>query len=313
MNQVQSAYKNLEKNILTLNTRKLTAVMLVLAFVIGLISTIFWYNEVYMTNERRFWNALNNSMRTQSVVRTLTNGGTGNQVVQKNRFYFGEQTLAQSRVEFTNRSATANTSVVTEGISTLDGQFSRYSFFETDDVRDDGSIPNLDAVLGQWAGETVDEAGLEEARLNYVSELVTLAVFGDYDANFRSSVIDAFKQNNVYQIDEANTGEVVEDGETLISYPVSIVIRNYAEQLQRAFVQAGLGDFPPLNPENYREDSRINAQFLIRPQDNSIRAINFGDRNETYSNYGVRQEVEVPTPVFTPEELESQVQQEIQG
>lgn len=313
MNQAQKTYKQLEKKILTLNVKKLTAVMIIMALVIGVVSTIFWYNDVYMTNERRFWNALDNSMSTKSVVRTLVNGGSGNQVVQNNRFFFGDQTLAQSRVQFTNRSATANTTVVTEGISTLEGQFSRYSFFETDDARDDGSIPNLDAVIGQWAGETVDEAGLEEARLNYVSELVTLAVFGDFDANFRSSVIDAFQSKNVYQLDVANITETVENGETVISYPVSIVIKNYAEQLQRAFQRAGLGDFPPLNPDNYREDSRINAQFLVRSRDNTIRAINFGDRREEYSNYGVQKEIVIPTPVFTPDELESQVQQEIQG
>ena len=313
MNQVRNTYSDLSKRLLTWNLRKLTAIMLVIALLLGIVATTFWYNELFMTNERRFWNAIGNSMSTQSVVRTLTNGGSGNQVVQQNRFFFGEETLAESRVEFTNRSATVDTSVATEGITTLDSQFSRYVAFETNEAREDGSVPNLDGLLGLWSGETVGEDGLEEARLNYVSELVTLAVFGNFDSAFRSSVVEAFRDNDVYQFDVNTVQEVVENDEVLLSYGVSVGLRAYAEQLQRSFMQAGLGDFPPLDPENYREDSRISARFLIRPEDNTLRGIQFGDRNETYANYGVIKDIEIPTPVLTPEELEAQVQQEIQG
>ena len=313
MNSVKNAWQQVSKTILSWNVKKLTVTMLSFAVVIGIAATFFWYNDVYMTNERRFWQAVDNSMSTQSVVRTLTTGGTGNQVVQDNRFFFGAQTLAESKVEFANRSATVNTEVVTEGISTPSAQYSRYVAFETNEVRPDGTTPNLDAVLVRWSGETATQEQAENARLNYISELVTLAIFGNFDADYRQSVVDALRASDVYRIDENNTSENTIDGEAVLLYPVSVGLQGYAQQLQNSFVKAGLGEFPPLDPSNYRPDARINAQFIVRKRDNTFVGIQFGDRQERYSNYGVIKDINLPVPEFTPAELESTVQQEIQG
>ncbi len=294
--------------------RSIVTKFVIAGAVIGVIATIFWYKDVYMTDERRFWSAIDNSMSTTSVVRTLTNGGTGNQVVQDNRFYFAPEKLTESKVTFENRSATVNTSVVTEGINTLDAQYSRYVSFETNDPREDGSIPSLDSLLGKWAGETVEgDDAREQSRLNYVSELVTLAIFGNFSANTRQEVVSELRSGNAYEVDYANVTENIVDGEAVLNMQVSVGLQEYARQLQNAFMTAGYGDFPPLNPENYREGSRISAQFVIRKRDNMIVGINFGDRSEAYGNYGVQKNVEIPQPEFTPEELEGRVQEEIQG
>lgn len=296
------------------NIKKIAMQLVAAGLVIALVSSIFWYKDVYMTDERRFWSAVDNSMSTSSVVRTLTSGGTGNQVVQKNRFYFTPVDINESMVAFDNRTATASTSVVTEGINTLDSQYSRYVSFETTDAREDGSIPSLDNVLGKWAGETLEgEEALEQARLNYVSELVTLVVFGNFTQDVRSDVVNALKDSNAYDVGYTAVTEDIVDGEEVLYYPVSVGLRAYAQQLQDSFKRAGLGEFPPLNPENYSEDSRISAQFTVRKRDNAITSIDFGDRSETYSNYGVQKNVEIPSPEYTPQELEAQVQKEIQG
>jgi hypothetical protein len=313
INRLKQVNVNVKKSLLALNLRKVALRLTALAVVLAIVSGVFWYKDIYMTDERRFWLAMDNSMATPSVVRTLTSGGTGNQVIQENRFFFSPDVLSQSRVEFSNRSATVETTVVTEGISTLDSQFSRYIQFETNDPREDGTVPSLDEVLGKWAGQTAPEEEEENARLNYVSELVTLAIFGNFDPAYRSQVIETFKSNDTYRIATQNIVEDTVNGETVLVYPVSVGLQSFAEQLQAGFVRTGLGDFPPLNPDNYREDSRVSAQIAVRKKDNTIVGILFGDRQESYQNYGVQKEVELPSPEFTPQELETTVQNLVQG
>ena len=293
--------------------KKLTSVFLVFAIVIGTGATIFWYKDIYMTPERRFWSAIDNSLSTKSVIRTLTSGGTGNQVIQNNRFVFSQDDFVESRVEFTNRSATVDTFVVTEGLTTLDSQYSRYVSFDTNDTREDGSTADINNVLGEWAGVTADDESKEEARLNYVSELVTLALFGDYSSDQRSTIVGSLESSNTYRVnyDGVSEGEVGDD--EVLFYPVSVGLKSYASTLQNSFESAGLGGFPPLNPDNYREDARVNAIFAVRTRDNALVGIQFGDRSEEYSNYGALRELSVPDVKFTPEELEAIVQEEIQG
>lgn len=313
INRPKNILSRLKTSLLSMNLRKHALRFTVLAFVLALVSGVLWYRDIYMTDERRFWMAVDNSMATPSVVRTVTSGGSGNQVVQDNRFFYSPDAFSQSRVKFTNRTSTVNTSVMTEGISTLDSQFSRYIQFETNDPREDGTVPSLDEVLGKWAGRTIGEEEAENVRLNYLSELVTLAVFGNFDSAYRAQVINAFKDNDTYQIAYQNVVEETVDGETVILYPLSVGLRSYAEQLQSSFVRAGLGEFPPLNPENYAENSRVSAQISVRKRDNTIVGVFFGDRRESYRNYGVKKEVDLPSPEFTPQELEDKVQQAVQG
>lgn len=293
--------------------KKLIKYMVIFALIFGLVGSYLWYSRMYMTNERRFWNAINNSMATQSVTRSLTSGGTGNTVIQNQQFHFAPQMVSRSHVSFIQKSAVVDTAVETEGISFVDHQFSRYNTFRTNQQREDGTSPNLNPILGKWEGNQVPEDQLEDARLNYVSELVTLAVFGNFGSEFRSDTIEKLKQNNVYEINTDRISEDTIDGKKVLVYPVTVRLKGFTEVLQNAFIQAGFGEFPPLNPANYEEDSRVNATFVVDVSNNSITGIEFGSRAEKYSGYGIFINVTKPYADFEAGKLEEFVQQEIQS
>lgn len=309
---LKNVFVSIENHIASWNLKKLAKYMIVLAVIVGLVGSYLWYSRMYMTNERRFWLAINNSMATQSVTRTLTSGGSGNTVVQEQQLFFAPQKVSRSHVSFIQKSATVDTAVETEGISFVDHQFSRYNTFRTNQPREDGTVPNLDAVLGKWEGNKVPEDQLEDARLNYVSELVTIAVFGNFGPEFRSDVISQLRQNNVYQLNIDGISEDTIDGKKVLIYPVSVGLKSFTTALQKAFTQAGYGEFPPLDPANYTEDSRVNATFAVDPKNNSIAGIQFGSRAEQYSGYGIFINVTKPNVDFENGQLEEFVQQEIQ-
>ena len=290
------------------NLAKLTKYFLIFAVVILLATFWVWYTRLYLTNERRFWNAIETSMSVPSVVRTLEQGGSGNQVIQQYRFHYAPQQVIENKVQFTQKSATVDTSVVTEGIIFPDDQYLRYVAFENNSPSGE-SVSDIDELLGQWARQEAPDP--EEARLNYLSEYVTLVVFGNFPANIRSEIMQELQDGNVYSVDYENAIEDTVNGDEVLRYATTVNLRAFAETLNGAFIRAGYGDFPPLNPENYREGSTLNSSIVVKKRDNTIVGVNFGNRQETYSNYGVVKNIEVPDASLTIEELQSRVQQSI--
>lgn len=261
-----------------------------------------------MNSERRFWSAIGNSMSTPSVVRTLTDGGSGNQVIQDYRFHYSPQQVIENKVDFTQKSATVDTKVVTEGIIFPQEQYLRYTEFK--DESNGQSTSNLDSVMDKWAFQQSDDE--EEARQNYLSEYVTLAIFGNFNAEQRRELLDELRDNNVYNIDFDQVTEEVFNSSKVNVYQVSVNLRSFVQILNEAFVKAGYGEFAALNPENYREGSMLNAVFRVAKNNNSIVGISFGDREEVYSNYGVIKDIDVPEANLTIDELQTEVQEQLQ-
>lgn len=261
-----------------------------------------------MNSERRFWSAIGNSMSTPSVVRTLTDGGSGNQVIQDYRFHYSPQQVIENKVDFTQKSATVDTKVVTEGIIFPQEQYLRYTKFK--DESNGQSTSNLDSVMDKWAFQQSDDE--EEARQNYLSEYVTLAIFGNFNAEQRRELLDELRDNNVYNIDFDQVTEEVFNSSKVNVYQVSVNLRSFVQILNEAFVKAGYGEFAALNPENYREGSMLNAVFRVAKNNNSIVGISFGDREEVYSNYGVIKDIDAPEANLTIDELQTEVQEQLQ-
>jgi hypothetical protein len=288
------------------NFGKITRYIMVFGVLLALVTSYFWYTKLYMTPERRFWSAINNSMATPSVVRTLTEGGSGNQVVQDYRFNFAPQRVVQNRVQYSEKSATTNTSVTTEGIIYPTEQFLRYTEFINS--RSDGqNSPNLDSVLGEWAVQETED--VEESKISYLSEQVSLVIFGNYGANVRAELINQMKEAQVYGPDLGVPLEDVIDGESVYVYSISVKLKEYATILNNAFVKAGFGEFPPLDPDNYREDSLVKGTINVQKSNNTILGVSFGGREEKYNNYGVNSEVVRPETDLSVEELQMQVQE----
>ncbi len=302
-----------KKKIVTWNLRRLATSFMLLGLAIIVVGSYLAYTKLYMTNERKFWLAVDNSLATKSVTRELKSGGSGNQVVQSQRFAFAPQMATESKVSYVQKSAVTDTSVVTEGVSFPDSQYQRYVKFKTNQTNSDGQSPTLDTILGKWEQNKTSDADLEQARLNYVSQLVTLAVFGNYDANFRHDVMSKLKNENIYTVNFNNVREDTKNGEAVLTYSVSVGLKGYAAVVQKAFTRSGYGNFPPLNPEQYQDSTRVNAEFIVSKKTNNIVGINFGSRSESYSGYGINKTVERPNATFNQGELEQAVQKEIQG
>jgi hypothetical protein len=287
------------------NFNRISKFFLLAGVLIFGVTAYFWYTRLYMTPERQFWTAINNSMSTPSVVRTLSQGGSGNQVVQNYRFNFAPQRVIENTVVYTERSAVADTKIVTEGVIYPSQQYLRYKEFSNN--RADGEADlSIDGVVGKWA--TNEREDLEESQLEYLSEQVTLAIFGNYGASIRKELIGEMQKRQVYGQGLSLPLEDRLDNEAVDIYNVQVSLRDYAELLNRAFVKAGYGEFAPLDPSNYQEGAKVNGTIIVNKSKKTIVGISFGGRDERYGNYGVIKTVERPTAGISVEDLQAGVQ-----
>ncbi len=289
---------------------KIVRLFVAAGIVIGIGASWFGYQRIYMNPERRFWSAVNSSMSLPSVTRTLTEGGSGNQVVQDHRFYYAPQNVVENKVSFNNKSATVDTSVVTEGIVYPTEQYLRYSSFSTNQLQN-GNPVNLDSLLGLWATDKDSANDPEMAKTNFVSEKISLAIFGNYSSSFRRELITQMKQGKVYGTELNTPTEVDINGRKVLRYSVNVDLKKYVAILQSSLVKAGYGEFPPLNTDNYREGSKVKAGIAIDKKSGAIVTVEFGGRTENYSNHGVIKNVQKPEASFSIDELQAKVEQTI--
>lgn len=309
---VSKAASILNKKMLSWDLRQLTITFIISGLAVGLSGAYMGYTRLYLNDERVFWSAIENSMATKSVTRTIVSGGTGNQTTQSTRYSLGIQTAAESKVTFNQKGAVVDTSVATESLTFMDGQYSRYLSFSSNQKKEDGTDPSLDGLIGKWEENTVSAEASEEARLNYVGDMVSLVVFADHRTSFRQEMLRQMKDSGVYRLNIQSISQDIIDGEDVTLYPVTVSLRDYAEILQKSFAESGYGEFPPLTPSNYREGATIPATIAISTRTGNVVGVSYGQRKEVYSGYGVDNVVTRPVAEFSSGELEAAVNEELQ-
>ena len=97
----------------------------------------------------------------------------------------------------------------------------------------------------------------------------------------------------------------------MLSYSVKVNLKAYTTLLQKAFTAAGFGEFPPLNPDNYKEGVTINSGIRVDKNSGEVVGVSFGSRTEVYNGYGIQINVQKPDAEFSSGQLQEFVQQEI--
>ena len=298
-----------------INTKKLLAGMVLTSFVLFAVSGVLAYNKLYLTTERRFWLAIDNSLRTQSVVKEVQQGGTGNKQIDRIRYSFGNMPQLNKTTSISEKTATTESNVTTESLQTELEQFIRYLNISTNQKKESGDDYDFSSINNVWAKQTnaaaaegaTDEEVAKDAKLSFVQMHVTLAPFGNLPTTARRDIVNTLKSEKAYEIAyEAVTNELV-DGEEYILYPVKVYTKKYVAVLQKHFMYMGYGEFPPLDPASYPDNARVNAQFLVRKRDNIFGGIVFNSLSERYSNYGASKKVAIPTTYITTDELQEKL------
>ncbi len=277
--------------------------------IIGLIGVILFTGWLYCTEvvkspENVFWASLNNNLSTVSVVRLIEQKQTGLEVSRRARVSSGEQLSLRSIVDIKQTTPKNKvTKVKSENIITKDKNVARYV-----SIKSDTKINNIKRIENKWF---LDPSS-EEQNLNSIYEALGLTpgyITGSppfilLGNNSKAVVLP--KLRDVYKPNFTSVKKINIDGKQTYEYEVEVNVSNYVRFLQSIREQLGL-DGLGLNPEDYEQNEPLKIVIAITVNGRQIIKINDKEQNrqESYSNYGVISNIQIPEPEIPKEIIDA--------
>lgn len=284
----------------------LIATLIIAAVIVLLAGIVAWWFLVRNTAKNTFESMLNNNFRTASVTRQVEQtSGTQrlNQVIrvqnQSQHVANGYTTLSQNN---------GATKVVTESIGTPTADFVRYLEIKTSQKNQNGKQLEFGKVLNVW-GKTESEPGGQLGNL-YGDISLGLFLFADLPANQRNQMMDMITSNNVYQTDYNTAQRVVRNGRPYFIYRVTVKPTAYVTMLKQYADYVGMEQLKNLNPEDYKDtpDQQVDVAIDILSQHLAKVTTVSGNRQESFSGYGIIQKITLPDNAIPMQELQERLQ-----
>lgn len=283
-------------------TRIIWVVILLLVTFFGLSS---WYRSIYSDPRRVFSAMLENSLRTDSVTKQISQGDETQTLNQIVRLQTGEQHVAQSSTEL-SQTGLANAEVTTESIGTPTADFVRYVSIATDQKSSSGSELDFSKVVGVW-GRT-EASGSTSGEL-YNESVLGVIPIGNLPAEKRKQLVALAEELDVYKVEYANVKRGKLNGRPTYQYTVKVLPAAYVSLLKTYAAMSGLTHLADINPASYENADSIEFELTVDVMTRRLASITYANgRKENYISYGTKPQVNPPTETVTVEELQSRLQ-----
>lgn len=283
-------------------TRILWVVVIIGFIGVGL---TYYYRNTY-SDPRRVFNAmLENSLRTSSVTKQVAQNSEDQTLDQTVRLQVGGDHIAQGMTKLT-QSGLATANVMTESIGTPTSDFVRYRSIQTDQKNEAGEDLDFSQIIGVW-GRTENA---ESTSGELYNELVLGVIpIGNLSQKDRAELLNLMTELDVYKVEFENVKTTTFDGRIAYQYPVKVLPQAYVTMLKTYAEKVGLTHLEEINPQNYANAEAIEFTVTVDVLTRRLAGIEYGSgRQEQYTAYGTKSEVELPTDTVSIEELQSRLQ-----
>lgn len=248
---------------------------------------------------------LENSLRTESVTKQISQGDETQSLNQTVRLQTGQQHVAQSSTEL-SQTGLANAEVTTESIGTPTADFVRYVSIATDQKSSSGSELDFSKVLGVW-GKT--EAGGSTSGELYNESVLGVIPIGNLPADKRKQLVALAEELDVYKVEYENVKRGTLNGRPTYQYTVKVLPAAYVSLLKTYASMSGLTHLTDINPSSYENADSIEFELTVDVMTRRLASITYANgRKENYVSYGSTPQVNPPTEAVTVEELQSRLQ-----
>lgn len=300
----KSLNKGLKKRIFS---TKMLAVLLVVLGLVGFgYSTNYWYRNIFLDSDRIFYNMLENSLNTRSVIKTVEQSGSGkteNQTVLikytpdvKMRSVNVAEQVAQNRTKSV---------VETESYSSRQLDYIRYNQISIPATGTNKS--DYSKITNTWAKkDNSQETGGQSEFLNEAG--FTFVPFGNFTNKERAEIIKKVKDTEVYRFNDVKI--IYENGRPVYEALVSLSPRKFVNIMSDYSKKTGIGNPDQLNPSDYTENYNFTIKVKVDVISGQLRQIIYptGDRIENYASYGANIDINMPKQAISIEELQSRLQ-----
>lgn len=287
---------------------KLTLLFVAAAIVIFAFSGWSWWHNVRSNPERTLYAAIDNSFRTRSMTRRVTQDGGPQKLEQSVELGLSPQPVAHGFTTI-SQSNGVEAEVKTEVISTQKEEYVRYTQIQTNQKNEEGQVLNFSELLNIWGKAESKQTG-QPGEL-YGESILGIVPTANLNAHNREKLMKLVRDNNVYQYDAENLERKIENGRPTYVYDVSVAPSAYIKLLKEFGGMTGFAQLADLDPERYKDAQPLEFKLTVDVWSQRLTTIEFsgGERTEKMSGFGVNHDVKLPKESIPVEELQSKLQQ----
>lgn len=278
------------------------------AIIITIVALVFlawvWWAKVYTSKGNVFNAMIANNLSSYGVSKSTTQENQGGTINQISQVQFGANNVADVRTDVNQVSGQGDVKVITQTLSTPDQDFVRYQ--EIDMPAPEGKAKiDFSSLIGQW-GKTLR---IEGGGASFFELTFGVVPHGNLSAQQRSELLDIIKSQNVYKTDFSKTEIKSENGRTVYIYKTEVNLKAYATLIKAYDKMMGINQMEQLNIEDYAEAPPVNVTLTVDKLSRKLVKLDYGDgRVESFSGFGVRNQVDLPKESVGRQELEANLQ-----
>lgn len=262
--------------------------------------SVVWWQSFYTTPQRAFEDMLRNNLTTSSVTKKLTTQSGQTSAVQRVNLQLGSTNA--SRWTATIDAGSANAS--TESIGTPDAGYVRYTHIEP-------LKQTEEPIINVWAKSTDKSSELNNLFANGLLDMSSAPVppIGNVSEPNRSKLLNFANTKKVFKPNYAKVTKSEINGRTVYNIPVDVALAPYI-QLMQGFAHAyGLKNIDNLNAATYQYAKPVAITISVDKISHQMVRIIYPTTgfSETFSDYGIAHEVQLPAKTISEAELQSRV------
>lgn len=281
--------------------------MLIVGVVLFLGAAFYWLRLEFNDPRRVFNGMLENSLRTRSFSKTITQEGGGQRLDQNLQLRTGETAQAHA-VTVLSQGEAGSTSVRTETIGTPRIDYVRYTDIKTDQVSINGQPFDFSQVVGIWGKSERNEAsGGGEL---FSETLLGVIPIGYIPHDARQGLLDLIRNKQVYDVNYGRVKREIVNGRPVYTFPVSVTPETYVEMLKEFGKGMGLRQLESVDPKSFANSPALQFDISVDVWSRQLTNVKFlaSPRNEVYSGFGHEASALIPEETIPVEELQNRLQ-----
>lgn len=303
-----------DNNVITIDINRLANIrvqlIVALATVILLGTSMLWWQKVNTTPGRVFEAMLRRNLTTASITKKVSSGSDGQKLDQYVQLSFAaEQPIARSLVVYEQKTQEGPNSLVkTETLGTNTADYSRYVQIETDQKNQQGKALDFSRVRDVWGKLDKNEDAAQVQNLQ--SAVFGLVPFARLDASLSDKFARQLIDSKAYGVDYSQAKSTTVNGRSVWQYTVKINVAEYLKVLQKVSQLVGVRDTSALNAEDYQNQPPVEVTMSVEKSSRQLLVLDTGSggQKEEYSAYGITLPIQLPTNVVPQAELQQKLQ-----
>jgi hypothetical protein len=247
---------------------------------------------------------LTNNLTARTVTKNQVVSSSGQTDVQRATLIFGPSYVARALVTIQNSSG----EVTTETVATPTAAYLRYAA-----ITDAAKKHDYSKLVNTWAKAGDDDTGTKMRQI-FNNSLLDLSLapippVGYVDNDIRSQLLDYITDQSVFAPDYENVKSQVVNGRQVYTYTVTVKLAPYLRMMQEFARVYGLKDLDNISPNEYQAAS-LKLDISVDKLSHQMARVSSTalGLNETFTDYGLKQTIELPSKTVSVSELQSRLQ-----